>query len=275
MPQVINTNVAALNAQRHLNQTNNGLSTALERLSSGYRINSAKDDAAGQAIAERFTSQIRGFNQGIRNAGDAISLTQTAESVLNEIINNVQRMRELAIQSSNGTNSATDRLSLNQEVTDLASEIARIVGTEFNGVQVVGGGAGANTFQVGADAGDNITITTIDTTGLSAYASLVTNGNVSTAGSASTLVAASDVFLAAVNSERGKLGAAQNRFEAVIRNSQSIAENLSASRSRIQDADFAAETAEMTRLQILQQAGISILGQANAAPQQVLSLLQG
>ncbi len=274
MAQVINTNTLSLNAQRHLSQTNNTLSRSLERLSSGFRINSAKDDAAGQAIAERFTSQIRGFNQGIRNSGDALSLAQTGESILNEVVSNLQRMRELAVQSMNGTNSDDDRASLDQEVGDLASEIARIVTTEFNGVALVGAGAGTNTFQVGADAGDSVAISTTNTTSLSGYASAVTGANVSTAGSASTLIAAVDTLLNAVNGERGSLGSKQNTFEAVIRNSQNLVENLSASRSRIRDADFAAETAEMTRVQILQQAGLSVLGQANAAPQSVLSLLQ-
>jgi len=274
MAQVINTNTLSLNAQRHLSQTNNTLSRSLERLSSGFRINSAKDDAAGQAIAERFTSQIRGFNQGIRNSGDALSLAQTGESVLNEVVSNLQRMRELAVQSINGSNSDDDRLSLNQEVTDLGAEIARIVTTEFNGIAIVGAGAGTNTFQVGADAGDTVAVSTTNTTSLSGYASAVTNANVSTANSAQTLVAAVDLMLNRVNSERGSLGSKQNTFEAVIRNSQNLVENLSASRSRIRDADFAAETAEMTRVQILQQAGLSVLGQANAAPQSVLSLLQ-
>ena len=275
MAQFINTNIASLNTQRSLNRSQGALQTSLQRLSSGLRINSAKDDAAGLAISERFTAQIRGLNQGTRNANDAISLAQTAEGALQEITTAVQRMRELAVQAVNATNSATDRASLQQEVDQLQEEIVRVSGTKFNGTDVVGGGATSFTFQVGANAGDTITISTtnVASTTPSFYASTVTNGSVGTAGDASDLITNIDGYLDIINSERAKLGAIQNRFEAVVRNGQNVVENLTASRSRIQDADFAMETAALTRAQILQQAGIAMLSQANAQPQSVLSLL--
>jgi len=277
MPQVINTNISSLNAQRNLNRTNSGLNTALQRLSSGLRINSAKDDAAGIAIASRFTSQIRGYNQGTRNAADAISLTQTAEGALDEITNNLQRIRELAVQSANGTNTSTDRNALQTEVSQLQQEIQRVALTEFNGKQVIGANAGAYSFQVGPDAGagaNNITITTTSvmattTAGFSAASGLTIN----TVGSALQMVSSADQMLQEVNTMRANLGAVQNRFESVIRNGQNAAENLSASRSRIEDADFAMETAALTKFQILQQAGTSVLSQANSLPQSVLGLL--
>jgi flagellin len=273
MAQVVNTNVMSLNAQRNLNQTNTSLQTALQRLSSGLRINSAKDDAAGMAISERFTAQIRGLNQAARNSADAISLAQTAEGALGEITNNVQRIRELAIQAVNATNSTSDRASLQTEVSQLQSEIARVAGTEFNGTAVIGTGATAFNFQVGANQGDTITLTTNNITTATGYSDLQSTGDVTTAANASDMIAYADTFLDTVNTERANLGAYQNRFESVIRNTQNTAENLSASRSRIQDADFAAETASLTRAQILQQAGVAMLAQSNQAPQTVLSLL--
>ena len=250
------------------------MQTALQRLSSGLRINSAKDDAAGLAISERFTAQIRGLNQGVRNANDAISLAQTGEGALGEITPALQRIRELAVQAVNSTNSDDDRLSLQQEVSQLQAEITRVAGTKFNGVEIVGGGATSFKFQVGANAGDTITVTTTNITSTTTgYASVVTNGNVSVVADACALITAVDGYLDSVNSTRATLGAVQNRFEAVVRNGQNVAENLTASRSRIQDADFALETAALTRAQILQQAGIAMLSQANAQPQSVLSLL--
>jgi len=270
--QIINTNVASLNAQRSLNRSQGALNTSLERLSSGLRINSAKDDAAGLAISERFTAQIRGYNQAIRNANDAISLAQTAEGALQEVTTAVQRMRELAVQSVNATNSTDDRISLQQEVSQLQSEIQRVAGTKFNGVSVIGGGATSFDFQVGPDAGDIISVITSNVLSGTSV-TVVLSGAISTAASASDMIAALDNYLTSVNGMRAKFGAVQNRFEAVVRNSQNVSENLSASRSRIQDADFAVETASLTRSQIVQQAGISMLAQANAIPQNVLSLL--
>jgi flagellin len=272
MAQFINTNIASLNTQRSLNRSQGALQTSLQRLSSGLRINSAKDDAAGLAISERFTAQIRGLNQGVRNANDAISLAQTGEGALGEITTAVQRIRELAVQAVNSTNSQKDRTSLQQEVTQLQAEITRVAGTEFNGAAIVGVSATTYTFQVGANAGDTIDVTTTNVLSGTSVATVV-GGTVSTAASASYMIAAADSYLDSVNSLRATLGAVQNRFEAVVRNGQNVAENLTASRSRIQDADFALETASMTRAQILQQAGIAMLSQANAQPQSVLSLL--
>ena len=269
----VQTNFSSLTAQRQLNNTSSGLNQALTRLSSGLRINSAKDDAAGQAIASRFTSQIRGYNQGIRNAGDAISLTQTAEGAMDEIVNNVQRIRELAVQAANASNTDVDRSALQTEVAQLQAEIGRVVGTEFNGQAVVGADAGAKTFQVGPNAADTIDITTANTTGLSNYGGVQTSGKVNTAADATTLIGEADSFLAQLNTERAKLGASQNRFESVIRNAENVSANLQGARGRIQDADFAAETASLTKNQILQQAGISVLSQANAIPQSALGLL--
>jgi flagellin len=274
MSQVINSNIASLNTQRALNSSQSSMQTSLQRLSSGLRINSAKDDAAGLAISERFTAQIRGLNQASRNANDAISLAQTGEGALAEITTGLQRIRELAVQSVNATNTAADRASLQEEVTQLTAEITRVAGTKFNGIAIVGAGATSFVFQVGANGGDTIKVSTANITTTTAYASVVTNGKISAASKASRMIGAVDNFLTKVNSERAKLGAVQNRFEAVVRNSQNVAENLSASRSRVQDADFAMETASLTRAQILQQAGISMLAQANATSQNVLSLLR-
>lgn len=277
MAQVISTNVASLTAQRNLNRTNSGLNQALERLSSGSRINSAKDDAAGIAIASRFSAQIRGYNVGTRNAADAISLTQTAEGALDEISNNLQRIRELAVQSTNATNSSKDRAALQAEVSQLQLEIVRVGQTEFNGRQILAASAGALSFQVGPDAGggaNNIAVTTatvMSTT--TAGFSAASGGTVGAVSTALDMISAADQMLQSVNTMRANLGAVQNRFESVIRNGQNAMENLSASRSRIEDADFAQETAKLTKFQILQQAGVSVLSQANALPQSVLGLL--
>lgn len=273
MAQVVNTNIMSLNAQRNLNRTQSSMQVALQRLSSGLRINSAKDDAAGLAISERFTAQIRGLNQAARNAADAISLAQTSEGALGEMTLAAQRIRELAVQSANATNSTGDRAALDTEVQELISELSRIAGTKFNGQSILSADAGTFVFQVGADAGDTISVTTGDIT-LAAGFTTVTAGDILTATTAASMITNVDTLLDSINTERATLGAVQNRFESVIRNVQNTAENLSAARSRIQDADFAAETAELTRSQILQQAGVSMLAQANTVPQNVLSLLQ-
>ncbi len=382
--QVINTNAMSLNVQRNLAESSNNLATSIERLSTGLRINSAKDDAAGLAIAERFTTQIRGQNQAIRNANDGISLAQTAEGALDEVTNNLQRIRELAVQSSNATNSNSDRAALQLEVAELLSEINRVADqTTFNGVKLLDGSFTGAVFQIGANAGENITMSTItdantaalgsvtqnSSAGLSVAASGITGfataisagdvtingvdigaiasassaaeragqladainevsqqtgvgasydaatgqlslnaeGAITVAGAAndatiagyangalSTLTSSTgidtltignyagaqtaiklvDSALDTINQSRASLGAQQSRFESVVANLQSSVENLSASRSRIQDADFAVETAELSRTQILQQAGTAMLAQANAAPQNVLSLLR-
>jgi flagellin len=381
---VINTNVMSLNAQRNLTTSQSQLSTALQRLSSGLRINSAKDDAAGLAISERFTTQIRGLNQAVRNANDGISLAQTAEGALAEVGNNLQRIRELAVQSSNATNTNSDRAALQAEVTQLLNEIDRVANqTSFNGVKLLDGSFSGAVFQVGANAGETITLTSITDANVAALGSVTratggalsvaassltgfataiaaggvtingvdigavgaasssaeragqlvnainnvsqqsgvgasydgatgqitlssaaaivvagttnsatvagwanaTVGTASTANGIGTLSVGSfadaqlaiqlaDSALTSINSTRATLGAVQNRFSSVVANLQTGAENLAASRSRIQDADFAAETASLTKAQILQQAGTAVLAQANAIPQNVLSLLQ-
>jgi len=374
----INTNVASLNAQRNLNRSQGLLNQSLERLSTGLRINSAKDDAAGLAISERFTTQIRGLNQASRNASDGISLAQTAESALGELTNNLQRIRELAVQSVNATNSASDRAALNAEVVERVAEVDRIAKqTNFNGVKVLDGSFGTATFQVGANVGETISVSlttdvtaaaigTVNTvtgagfdlatdpdfvnvaftnaggalgnvdvaggstvqqaadsinsaniTGVSAFvnassqlqilssvgavtaaetsaglantlgldtlvtadevaatATTLAGAGVDTVAGANFAIARIDSALTAVNGLRGNLGAIQNRFESTIINLQTVSENLSASRGRILDADFASETAALTKAQILQQAGVSVLSQANTQPQLALSLLQ-
>ena len=405
MAQVINTNTMSLNAQRNLSTSGSSLATTIQRLSSGLRINSAKDDAAGLAISERFTTQIRGLDVAIRNANDGISLAQVAEGSLSEVGNNLQRIRELAVQASNATNSASDRKALQAEVTQLVSEIDRVAKqADFNGTKLLDGSFTSQLFQVGANAGQSIAIdsvvnakadslgaatfanvytgtslaaadkATVDTTfsqlqisvtapgaaapaainigditvkageSISAATAAAINGklgetgvlakveagvisltsvkdgqsfalafagpanaaatpatlanlglvedstdggeltgagnsfvkdlNVTTAEGAQQALSVIDKALESVNSTRADLGAIQNRFTSVVANLQTSSENLSASRSRIRDTDFAKETAELTRTQILQQAGTAMLAQANQVPQNVLSLLQ-
>ena len=269
MALTVNTNMMALNTQRALSGTQTGLATAMERLSSGLRVNSAKDDAAGLAIASRMDAQVRGLSVAIRNAGDAISLAQTAEGGLNEITNMLQRMRELAVQSANATNSAGDRANLNAEYQALNSEITRQVGaTVFNGIAIIGGGAGDQVFQVGANATDTITVTTAAMTAAAA------GGDITSAANATTAMGAVDTALDLVTTNRATYGAVQNRFESVIANLEVARENQTAAKGRIMDADFAMETANLTRFQILQQAGTAMLSQANQAPQTVLNLLR-
>jgi flagellin len=409
MPQVINTNVASLNAQRNLNQSQSSLATSLQRMSSGLRINSAKDDAAGLAISERMTTQIRGLNQAARNANDGISLAQTAEGALGEIGNNLQRIRELAVQSRNATNNIDDRAALQKEVAQLKAEIDRVANTTaFNGTKLLDGSFTTQAFQVGANQGQTIEVSgiadaniaalgtwntavttpavattstvsgafvaaaasaasqtfTLTVDGATAFSKTSTGGggaadavsaaevqtgvaafvaasngaytmtgtvaggdlvlsktdgsdmaialtsnfgttagnfgagfvashtngtaavggvaqtgfaslDVSTVAGADNAILAMDAALNAVNSARADLGAVQNRFGSVVANLATTAENLTASRSRIQDADFAAESASLTRNQILQQAGTAMLAQANSLPQNVLSLLRG
>jgi flagellin len=251
------------------------MQTSLERLSSGLRINRAKDDAAGLAISERFTAQIRGLEQANRNANDAVSMLQTGEGAMAEIANSLQRMRELAVQAVNDTVSAADKISLSQEFEALATEITRNTdSTEFNGTSVIGAAA-TLTFQIGfeANAQNQVTVSTVDVNAASGVASVVA-GTISTKGSASYMVAAVDVALNKISELRADFGAAQNRLESTVRNNANIIENQSAARSRVLDADFAKETANLTRTQILQQAGTAMLAQANAMPQNVLSLLR-
>lgn len=263
----INTNINSLNSQRNLAGTANSLAQAMQRLSSGMRVNSAKDDSAGLAIAERMNAQSRGMNVAIRNANDAISLAATAEGALASISNNLQRMRELAVQAANGTNSSSDITALAAEFTLLDNENTRVAaGTQFNNTAVIA--ATTFTFQVGANATAN---DTISVTG-SAYAgTAVVFTDTSTA---STAITALDVDIDAVTSARATWGASQNRFEAVITNLRVGSENSTAARGRIMDADYATETANLSRSQVLQQAGTAMVAQANQAPQGVLALLR-
>ncbi|MEZ5739174.1 MAG: flagellin [Burkholderiaceae bacterium] len=277
MPQIINTNVTSLNAQRNLSTTNAQLSQAIQRLSSGMRVNSAKDDAAGLAIAERMQSQVRGMNVAIRNANDGISMAQVAEGALGKVSDMLQRMRELAVQSANATNSDSDRLNLDAEYQQLGEEVNRTLnGTRFNGADILAGGAGTQTFQIGSGTtvNDRFDITSGDLAG-QAEVSDVTDGDITDADTATTAMDNIDTLLDLINSERATWGAAQNRFEAIIANLQVASENQAAARSRIMDADFAAETAALTRAQVLQQAGNAMLSQANQLPAAVLQLLQG
>ena len=280
MSLFVNTNVSSLNAQRQLFNTGNNLDTAFERLSSGFRINSAADDAAGLQITDRMTSQIQGLNQAVRNANDGISLAQTAEGAMAETTTALQRIRTLAIQSQNGINSSADRLALQKEVSALRTEISRIATTtQFAGVDVLTGSFSAR-FLVGANAGQTISVnlssqalTRAGVNGFSATGLGITTDDVLTETNASGLLASVDSAISAIGGIRADLGALQNRFQSTIRNLSNISENVSAARSRIKDTDFATETAELTRNQILQQASTTILSQANQRPQAALSLL--
>ena len=312
MGNSVNTNVVALNAQRNLSTSQSSLSQSMQRLSSGLRVNSARDDAAGLAIAERMSAQIKGMNVAVRNANDGISLAQTAEGALGKIGDNLQRMRELAVQSRNATNSDGDRANLQKEFKQLQQEIDRTVkGTKFNGTALFASGASTTlSFQVGAgtDATDRIdidgavlgggtagTATVVDSTSATADADLLatvtsnwdgTNGisigggasgaatNIATTSQIDDAINVIDKALDVINDKRAAFGASQNRFDAVISNLQTNIENQAAARGRIVDADFATETANLSRSQILQQAGTAMVAQANQLPQQVLSLLR-
>ena len=282
MAQTINTNVASLNAQRNLNSSQGSLGTTLQRLSSGLRVNSAKDDSAGLAIAERMNAQVRGMNVAIRNANDGISLAQTAEGALGKIGDNLQRMRELAVQSANDTNSSADRTMLDTEFKQLALENARVItNTKFNGQELLtgsGGTAGEFTFQVGANTSvDNrITVSTLDIasamgSGTQGAGSTATLG--ASAGNARSAMDNIDAAIKAIGTSRATFGAAQNRFDAVISNLQVASENQAAARGRIMDADFATETANLAKYQVLQQASASMLSQSNQQGGWVLKLL--
>ncbi|WAG12658.1 flagellin A [Aeromonas dhakensis] len=299
----INTNVSSLNAQRNLMNTNKSLDTSYTRLASGLRINSAKDDAAGLQISNRLTSQINGLDQGNRNANDGISVAQTAEGAMEEITSMLQRMRTLSQQSANGSNNTDDRTALQQEYTQLMTEIDRVSkDTTFGGQNLLNGGY-VGSFQVGADAGQTITFrmttafsisgmasatkgnatVTTTTTGepysvtksSSGTVTTTSIGSITTAKDAQSAMANLDYMIKVVDSKRAELGAVQNRFDSTIRNQANVSENVSAARSRIRDADFATETANLTKQNILQQAASTILSQANQRPQSALSLLQG
>ncbi|MBV8646302.1 flagellin [Paludibacterium sp.] len=277
----VNTNTASLNAQLNLSNSTQSLQTSLQRLSSGLRINSAADDPAGLAISQTMTTQINGNNQGIRNANDGVSLAQTAEGALGQIQNNLQTIRQIAVQASNGTISNTNRSQLQTEVDQLTQEISRIVQTtNFNGTLLLSGGQSI-TFQVGASgvANNQVVASGLDlTSGLSSYASSLTATgtiNITTSGGASAVLSALDADINAISNDRSQLGAIQNRFQAVVANMSNYVQNLSDARSRIVNTDFASETANLTQQQILQQAGTAILSQANQLPQAALTLLKG
>ena len=298
---VINTNTLSLTTQNNLTKSQASLGTAIERLSSGLRINSAKDDAAGQAIANRFTSNINGLTVAARNANDGISLAQTAEGALSEINNNLQRIRDLTVQAQNSSNSASDIDSIQAEVNQRMEEVNRVTTqTDFNGIKVLNTGSGTSSynFQVGAKDGETISISLdssdsynlFNATGATASTGGVVNGNArataaegfdvlsgtvdATGGTNGGPLADIDAAIKAVDSQRSLLGASQNRFESTITNLNNTVSNLTSARSRIQDSDYATEVSNMSRAQILQQAGSSVLAQANQVPQTMLSLLR-
>ena len=277
---VINTNLLSLTTQNNLNKSQSSLGTAIERLSSGLRINSSKDDAAGQAIANRMTSQVKGMTQAARNANDGISLVQTAEGNLNEINTNLQRIRELAVQAANDTNKDTDLASINTEITQRLSEIDRIANSaNFNGKKLLDGSVTSLSIQVGAGTTGDDTITIDNKVLINAKAASTSGGtDISTAitdnATAKKVIDAVDASIKAVDTARSNMGAIQNRFESTINNLNNSINNLSAAQSRIQDADYATEVSNMSRAQILQQAGTSVLSQANQVPQSMLSLLR-
>lgn len=280
MPSIINTNIASLNAQRNLNSSQSSLSTSLQRLSSGLRVNSAKDDAAGLAIATRMTAQGRGMSVAIRNANDAISLAQTAEGALGQIKDHMLRMRDLAVQSANATNTSADREQLQTEFVELQKEIQRIYEqTTFNGLKILESNAGTQSFQVGANSGETVDIVTSNISavysGISATVANISGDTSAVSANAASAIDAIDTALSALATQRSTYGAAQSRFEGIIGILQTSQENQMAAASRIMDADYASETASLTRSQILQQAGTAMLAQANALPNSVLTLLRG
>lgn len=273
MSMFVNTNVASLNAQRQLSNSGSALSTSFERLSSGFRINRAADDAAGMQISDRMTSQIQGLNQAIRNANDGVSLVQTAEGAMQEVTTSLQRIRQLAVQSQNGINSSSDRAALQKEVSALKTEISRIgTTTQFGGVDLLTGTYSAK-FLVGANGGQTISVNLSRSGGYGASGLSVGSVDISTADGASGALTSIDNALSSLGGARADLGALQNRFQSTIRNLASVSENVSNARSQIRDTDFASETAELTRNQIVQQASLSVLSQANQRPQTALSLL--
>ncbi len=282
MAATINTNLMSMTAQRNSSASQSALATSMQRLSSGLRVNTAKDDAAGLGIAERMNAQVKGMNVAIRNANDGVSMAQTAEGALSKVGDMLQRMRELAVQARNGTNNTSDKDSLNQEYGELAKEIDRVIkGTTFNGKAILASDAATTaTFQVGAGTTSNDVISVKFTdmssdTKITSVSTSASSNSISTdAAGVATVIQNLDNAIDKINSERSVLGATQSRFDAVISNLQISVENQAAARSRIMDADFAAETANLSRAQVLQQAGSAMIAQANQLPQQVLSLLR-
>ncbi|CEL28181.1 MULTISPECIES: flagellin domain-containing protein [Pseudomonas] len=283
MALTVNTNTTSLNVQKNLNRASDALSTSMQRLSSGLKINSAKDDAAGLQIATRMTSQIRGGNQAIQNANDGISVAQTAEGALQASTDILQRMRELAVKARTGTNGSIDQKATNDEFAQMSDELTRIsASTNLNGKNLLDGSAGTVTLQVGANTGsanhiDLVLSSKFDAVSLSVGSGTVALTGASTAAAATNIdnaITAIDAAIAAINTTRSSLGASQNRLTSTIANLQNIVENTTAAQGRVQDTDFAAETANLTKQQTLQQASTSVLAQANQLPSAVLKLLQ-
>jgi flagellin len=274
MAMSINTNVLSLTTQRNLGANQSSLSTSMQRLSSGLRVNTSKDDAAGLAIASRMETQVRGMNVAARNASDAISLVQTAEGAIGKVSDMLQRMRELSVQAANATNNTGDRGNLDSEFQQLSQEVTRtIANTRFNGSAILAGDAGTSSYQVGANSTDQVAVVTTQLNTATQITN-VTGGGITTVGAASTAMANIDSALTLVNTQRAMYGAVQNRFEAMIQVLQVNSENTSAAKGRIMDADFAVETSNLSRSQILQQAASAMVAQANSMPQQVLQLLR-
>ncbi|EZP30649.1 flagellin domain-containing protein [Pseudomonas sp. RIT288] len=283
MALTVNTNTTSLNVQKNLNRASDALSTSMQRLSSGLKINSAKDDAAGLQISTRMQSQIRGGNQAIQNANDGISVAQTAEGALQATTDILQRMRELAVKARTGTNGTADQKATNKEFADMSDEITRIAAsTNLNGKNLLDGSAGTVTLQVGANTGtanhiDLVLSSKFDAVNLSVDKGTLalTGTDAATAGSnIDNAITAIDAAIAAIGDTRASLGASQNRLTSTIANLQNIVENTTAAQGRVQDTDFAAETANLTKQQTLQQASTSVLAQANQLPSAVLKLLQ-
>ena len=273
---VINTNISAIRAANASNAAAKMLGTAMERLSTGKRLNSAKDDAAGMAIATSMTAQVKGMSQAIRNSNDGIALAQTAEGSLSEVTNMLQRVRELAVQSASGTyQDATDRTYMQSEVNQLTAQIGQVItNSKFNGVAMFDGTTASVTVQTGANAADTVALTMANLTTLAASGGAAGSYNISTAATASTALASLDTELDTISSARASLGAGQNRLESVVNNLTNTVTNLSDARSRIEDADYSAETTAMAKAQILSQASTAMIAQANQSQQNVLSLLR-
>jgi flagellin len=277
MPQIINTNILSMTAQSNLNNTQQSLATSVQRLSSGLRINSAMDDPAGLAIAQRMGSQVSGMQVAVRNSNDAISLSQVADGTLGTVSNMLQQMRDLAVQASNGTNGSSDLVNLQTEFNSLATEINRELSqTTFNGKNILGSQAGTTSYQVGANQGESIQLVTNNMASNSSVTTVTLNTTSIAAGgsTASAMITSIDSALTAINTERANYGADETEFQGVITNLQTGVTNQSSAESRVRDADYAQETANLTRAQILQQAGTAMLAQANALPQSVLNLLK-
>ncbi|QHC94649.1 MULTISPECIES: flagellin domain-containing protein [Pseudomonas] len=283
MALTVNTNTTSLNVQKNLNRASDALSTSMQRLSSGLKINSAKDDAAGLQISNRMSSQIRGNTQAIQNANDGISVAQTAEGALQATTDILQRMRELAVKARNGTNGTADQTATNAEFAQMSDEITRIsASTNLNGKNLLDGSAGTVTLQVGANTGsanhiDLVLSSKFDAVSLSVGSGTLSLTGASVSGAATNIdsaITAIDAAIAAIGSTRASLGASQNRLTSTIQNLQNITENTTAAQGRVQDTDFAAETANLTKQQTLQQASTSVLAQANQLPSAVLKLLQ-